>query len=320
MSLGISRAVALAMSGLAMTGGAALLAPAPAHAVDWSKVPAKDIVLLYPAQISWERLFTPGRHSGQRRYPQKTCVGCHGDSDEGPLGEALVKAEKEKEPAPIAGKPGFLKAKVKAAHENGSLFVRIEFDPGVQPDAQMDKDFETKVTMILDDGGVSEAKTAGCWLACHVDQESMRWQIDGVTKYLKQTRIPQAMGDLIKPKEDLDKMRASGEFLEYWQARINPGKPAVAIDGTILERRTVNEKPVVKATAMVANGAYAVTLSRPLKAGPRYKELKPKKDYTVGFSIHAGHTSQRFHYVSFERSLMLDGEEGFADIIALRSK
>lgn len=302
--------------GVTMVAGAALLAPQSAGAVDWAKVPEKNITLFYPAQISWDRLFTPGRHSGQRRYPEKTCVGCHGDIDEGPLGDSLVDAEKDKEPAPIPGKPPFVKAKVKTAHENGQLLVRLEFDPGKQPNIAMDKDFETKVTMILDDGGVKEAKQAGCWLTCHSDVESMRWSVTGTTKYLTETRIPKSGGDIIKPPEELAKMRAAGNYLEYWQARINPGKPAVAVDGTILEKRVANEKAAVKATATVTKGVYTVILSRALDAGPGYKKIVPDKKYTVGFAIHAGHANQRFHYVSFERSLMLDGIEGIADLLA----
>jgi hypothetical protein len=170
--------------------------------------------------------------------------------------------------------------------------------------------------MILDDGGVKEARQAGCWLTCHSDVESMRWSVTGTTKYLTNTRIPKSGGDIVKPPEELAKMRAAGNYLEYWQARINPGKPAVAIDGTILEKRTPNEKPVVKATASITKGIYTVTLSRALDAGPGYKKIEPDKKYTVGFAIHAGHAAQRFHYVAFERSLMLDGIEGIADLLA----
>ena len=36
------------------------------------------------------------------------------------------------------------------------------------------------------------------------------------------------------------------------------------------------------------------------------------------FSMHAGHTEQRFHYVSFERTLVLD--EGSADLVATLQK
>lgn len=299
-----------------MVAGAALLAPQSAGAVDWSKVPEKEIVLFYPAQISWDRLFQPGRHSGQRRYPEKTCVGCHGDIDEGPLGDSLVDAEKDKEPSPIPDKPPFVKATVQAAHENETLFVRIAFEPGKQPNVGMNKEFETKVTMMLDDGGVKEAKTAGCWLTCHSNVDSMRWGEPEVTKYLTSTRIPRAGGDDIKSEEELAKMRMAGNFLEYWQARINPGQPAVAADGTILDKRTDNENPAVKATASVDKGVYTVVLSRPLKVGAPYKDIELEKKYTVGFAIHAGHAAKRFHYVSFERSLMLDGIEGIADIIA----
>jgi len=54
-------------------------------------------------------------------------------------------------------------------------------------------------------------------------------------------------------------------------------------------------------------------LSRKLNAGAGFVALVPGKHYTVAFAIHSGHTSKRFHYVSFERSLVLD--QGSADFV-----
>ena len=46
----------------------------------------------------------------------------------------------------------------------------------------------------------------------------------------------------------------------------------------------------------------------------RSKDIAPGKTFTLGFALHAGHTAKRFHYVSFERTLMLD--DGSADFVA----
>ena len=45
-----------------------------------------------------------------------------------------------------------------------------------------------------------------------------------------------------------------------------------------------------------------------------HKAFVPGKTYTLGFSVHAGHTARRFHYVSLEKTLVLDS--GKADFVA----
>src|SRR5262249_30212503 len=126
----------------------ALLMSSQALAVDWSKVQGKDITLFYPAQLSWEMLLTQSDHSGAKKFRDgKDCRGCH-EGEEPASGNLLV-ADKHSEPTPIAGKPGFLKANVKTAHDGERIYVHVEFAPGQQPDAGMDKDFATKVAVMI---------------------------------------------------------------------------------------------------------------------------------------------------------------------------
>ena len=270
---------------------------------------------MYPAQTSWERLMTRERHSGARRYPTgKNCFACHGNIDEHPLGDGLVHAEKFKEPTPIAGKPGAVDVQVKTAHDKDNLYIRLEFDTSKEPDAGMDKDFDTKATIMIDDGRVIEADRAGCWVACHDDAASMSRGRDNATKYLSEIFVPDA-GAKVKEQAELDTMRSEGKFLEYWQARLNPGAKAVPMDGTILEKRAENMTPIVKVdAARTPAGVWTVTFARKLVAGNGYKDIVPGKTYNIGISIHAGHTAKRFHYVSFERTLVLD--TGAADFVA----
>jgi Ethylbenzene dehydrogenase len=307
VSLRISRSLRLTFASLLVAAAALVPSFAEAQSVNWDKVPAKKIVMLYPAQTSFERLMTDKMHSGRSRYLQgKNCFACHGDIDEKPLGGDLAHAERFKEPAPIPNKPGFQESQVKLARDANNLYVRVEFDPGKQPDAGMDKDFETKVTLMFDDASVKEADRAGCWVSCHIDSASMPNGTDAVTKYLSQTRTPGGRGTLM-PADVLDPMRAEGQFLEYWQARLNPGKPAVAVAGTVLEKRMEDTTPGITATATQnKSGVWTVTFSRKLVgAGPGHKDIFPGKTYSVGFAVHAGHTAKRFHYVSFERAFVL---------------
>lgn len=290
----------------------------PAAAVDWAKVPAKKIMMMYPAQVSWDRLMTPGRHSGRNKWiAGKNCLACHGNIDEHPLGDSLVHGEKFIEPTPIEGKPGAVDAQVKVARDAENLYVRLEFDPLKQPDAGMDKDFATKVAVMFDDGGVAEAGRAGCWSTCHDNAAAMPSAGTKETqKYLARSRVAVTRkgGEEIKPASELDKMRAEGGFLEYWQARLKPGAPPVVVDGTILEKRSERAQPMAAAEASEAGGLWTVTFSRKLAAGALSKDFAAGKTYTLGFSVHAGHTDHRFHYVSLEKTLVLDA--GKADFVA----
>ena len=311
MSLRISRKILLSL-GIVSLSVASLAGSSPAAAVDWAKVPAKKIMMMYPAQVSWDRLMTPGRHSGRNKWiAGKNCLACHGNIDEHPLGDSLVHGEKFIEPTPIEGKPGAVDAQVKVARDAENLYVRLEFDPLKQPDAGMDKDFETKVTMMLDDAGVPEMTRAGCWAACHDDVVSMPRGGNENTKYTFESRkVAESGGIAIKDAAELAKLKADSKYLEYWQARLNPGKKAVAVDGIVLDKRAENKEPEVKVEATQTKGVWTVTFTRKLAGSDGHKPLVAGKTYTVGFAIHAGHTAKRFHYVSFERTLSIDSGSG----------
>ncbi|MSO72609.1 MAG: cytochrome c-552 precursor [Rhodospirillaceae bacterium] len=279
-----------------------------ARALDWTKVPGKDITLFYPAQMSWEMLLTQSEHGGAEKFRDgKNCRGCH-EGEEESSGNLLV-ADKSVEATPIAGKPGSIKLNVKAAHDGERIYIQLAFTPGAQPDAGMDKDFATKVAVMLDDGGVAEAGRAGCWAACHDNATRMPSAAGKeTTKYLARSRVSLTRkgGEEIKPAAEIDAMRTAGGFLEYWQARLVAGAPPKVVDGTVLEKRSDREVSAVIAESAESNGLWTVTFSRKLDAGPGYKPMTSGKTYTVGFSVHAGHAAHRFHYVSLERTLTID--------------
>ncbi len=306
---------------LALSSAAAgmLLCSSQAFAVDWAKVPATDIALFYPAQISMEKLVTKGRHSGGSKFlAGKNCFACHGNIDERSIGGLMVD-DPDNEPKPIVGKPSFVNVKVKVAHDTDKVYINLDFDPGKQPNSMMDKEFETKVALMIDDGAVPEVGRAGCYAVCHDNLNSMPSAREETTKYVSASRVVMSPmgGSEIKPQADIDKLHAAGGFIEYWQARLKPGAKAVPVDGWILEKRTENKTPAVATDATQNGTAWSVTFSRKLKgAGENHKDIVPGKIYNVGFSIHAGYTQQRFHYVSLERTLVLD--EGKADFVAAK--
>lgn len=241
---------------------AAGLVPAAA-APNWSAVPAKDVMLFYPGQSSWEWMLTPSDHPGADKFRAgKNCAACH-IGDERNMGALLVSGKKN-EPTPIPGKPGSIGAKVQFAHDDQNLYVRLVIAAGSQPNAKMDNADESKVTMMIEPGTVPEAGRAGCWASCHEDSAGMP-AAGGAdrTMYLPKTRAKlsrQGGGDALSP--DLAKLKAAGYELEYWQAKLNPGAPAGAVNGTISEKRQEMKPTAVTAEASYAGGTWTVVLSR----------------------------------------------------------
>jgi hypothetical protein len=278
-----------------------------AAAPNWAAVPAKPITLFYPGQYSLELALTPAEHKGADRFRGgKSCASCHA-GEEKTIGSTIVAGKHEM--APQRGKPGSLAAKVQFARDAQTLFVRLEFSDAGQPDAKMDK-AAVKVAMML--GEAPEAARAGCWAMCHDDSASMpSAKASERTMYLGKTRAKltrQGGGDALKAAGELARLKAGGSVLEYWQVALNPG--TAVTNGTIFDKRR-ETRTVVTAEAKRSGAVWTVTLSRKLKAGSVI--LAPGKRYTVGFAIDAGHTAKRFHYVSFERSLLLG--QGVADFI-----
>lgn len=291
-----------------------------AFAVDWESVQGKDVTLFYPGQASWEWVLTKTDHSGAPKFREgKNCRGCH-QGEEADIGNLIVSGKKL-EPTPVAGKRGAIPVNVRTAHDGQKLYIRLQWQAQDLAGApRMDPDYATKVTVMLDDGAITEAGRAGCWGACHDDADAMASSQSGreIEKYLirSRTKMSRQGGGLnFKPDADLAKMAAGGEFFEFWQARLNPGAPARAVHGYILKDRTETTPTVVEATAQFQNGSWTVVLSRPLKAGgPHHKALEAGKTYAMGFAIHDAHAAKRFHHVSFEHTLSLNA--GSTDFVA----
>lgn len=304
---------------LAGAGLLLLLAALPAQAVDWSQVPERELTLFYPGQASWEWALTERDHSGGPKFREgRSCRSCH-EGEERDIGAAIVGGG-ALEPAPIPGKAGSLTLRVKAAHDGERLYFRLRWQPGPPLAKKLDPDVASRVTVMLDDGSVREAGRAGCWGSCHDDAMGMASAPEGgrIQKYLGASRVRltrQGGGENLKPEAELEQLIGQGVFLEYWQAKLNPGQAAQAVGAHILERRHKDPQTPVRAEANFADGEWTVLLSRPLKAMARgQKTLAPGKTYMVAFAVHDGHADHRYHYVSFEHSLTLDG--GSADFVA----
>jgi hypothetical protein len=305
-------------AGLA-AAAALLLLPTTVQAIDWGSIPERKLELFHPGQASWEWALSASDHSGAPKFREgKNCGACH-KGEERDIGAAIASGKKL-EPKPIPGKAGSLTLRVKAAHDGDRLYFRLQWKPGAAPASRMDPDFAARVTMMLDDGSVREATRAGCWSSCHDDAMGMASAPAGgkIEKYLGASRTKltrQGGGTNYKPAAALDQMMAQGQFLEYWQAQLNPGKAAKAVGGHILDRRHRDASSPVRAEAEFRGGEWIVTLSRPLQAAGRGQTpLAAGKTYTVAFAVHDGFSDHRHHYVSLENTLALDS--GKADFVA----
>ncbi|MBC7952842.1 MAG: cytochrome c-552 precursor [Rhodospirillaceae bacterium] len=309
-------------AGAALGGLLMALTALPAGAVDWASIPAKQVPLLYPGQASWEWALSKDEHSAAPKFREgKNCKSCHTKEEE-QIGKALASGQRlEKKPLP--GKRGSVPLEVKFANDGQKLYVRLEWPEVTGAGGpKLDKDYAARVTMMMDDGKVVEFTRAGCWSICHDDVNGMASSVEGkdTHKYLARSRAKlsrQGGGDSQKPQEALDAMFAEGQFIEYWQARLKPGAPAVAADGVALNKRQDNAKPAVTVEAKQVGGKWVVEMSRPLKvADPAHKELAAGKTYTVGFAVHEDFAAGRYHQVSLEYTLVLDAGE--ADFVAVK--
>ena len=310
---------------------AALLFSISAHAagINWASVPGKEVVLFYPGQSSWEWALTPADMSGGEDFRKgKDCATCHigEEKDMGPqivTGQPRVFKTGEKpsiEPNPIAGKPGAVTATVKLANDGTDLYVHIEFAEGAQPDAKQDPAYATKVSVMFNDGKVPEANRGGCFAACHDDSAGMA-SAGGAnrTMYLPKTRAKltrQGGGDTLAAPDKLSSLQADGYQLEVWQALLNPGQPAKAATQIIFDKRAAAPTNIVTAEATQSGGSWSVTVKRPLAAAAPFSAITAGNTYYLGFAIHSGHTAQRYHYVSYERSFSLN--DGKTDLVAVK--
>ena len=285
-----------------------------AAAVDWDKVTGKDVVLFHPGQASWEWVLTQSKHSAAKKFRGgKNCADCH-DGEQADIG-ALIASGEKLEPAPVKGADGSTSVNVKMARDDANLYVRFEWKASTAPQhPPMSKNHELLVTMIIGDENVKESVRAGCWGTCHSDLPNMDSDSGAeMTKYIGASRLKMTAsggGTDIKPDADLKGLIADGQFLEYWQAQLNQGSPAKAVDGYILDDRHKNSSPLVTAEADYKGGNWIVVLSRALTPGKDvHKDLVAGKTYPIGFAIHSGFTEGRFHHVSVEYSLSLDSGE-----------
>ena len=291
---------------------------ASALAVDWNGVASKKVVLFYPGEASWEWVLMP-THEGAINFRKgKNCRVCH-QGEEKQIGADIVAGKYPSlESGPVSGKPGSLPVDISFAHDADTLYVKLQWkDLGAK--ARGEGKHQEVVTMMFADEAVKEAARAGCWGACHNDLKGMPDSLD-LTKYLPESRTKltaKGGGKNYKSADELKALLDKGYYMEFWQAELDSGKPAVAEDGYILKDFHENATPVVQAEGSLKDGVWTVILSRKFKVdGEGRHNLEAGKVYPVGFAIHDNYAEHRHHYVSFEHTFAIDS--GDADFVAVK--
>ncbi|MEH6470126.1 MAG: ethylbenzene dehydrogenase-related protein [Halopseudomonas sp.] len=290
----------------------------PAVAVDWSAAKTADVEVFFPGETSLEWMYSKRKHDGAARYKKrkKTCIECH-KGDESSYGPLIVKG-KDTESAPLGGRRGHTTVKAQAANDGTNLHIRLEWPKAAGAAAEkQDADFESKVTIMLEDGAIEEFTAGGCWAMCHIDAKKMPADGDK-QKYITDSRTKMSKkkggGDNLKSDAEIDALVAAGTFIEYWQARLNSGQPAQALDGYVLKDRFERPTPAISVNASEAGGNWVVEFSRPMAGGTGMKTLETGKTYNFGVALHDQNTAGRYHMTSFHYKLTIDGGDG--DLIA----
>ena len=292
-----------------------------AYAIDWNKVEAKQVTLFYPGQSSWEWILTKKDHGGAKNFRKgKDCRECH-QGEEKDMGSLLVSG-KRLEPNPVKGKRGFVNVAVKTAYDDKRFYIQLKWKDSDEVAVKKMTQDQTRVSFLFDDGTVSSVKRGGCWAACHDDATNMPSAPAGKERglYLAKSRTKltrQGGGENYKPAVALQQLLTEGLFVEYWQAKLNQDKAAVAVDGYILEAPHKNELAKVAVNAELKEGVWVLEMSRELAPNmPHTKNIVAGKEYSFGVAFHEAYSQGRNHLVSFGHTFTLD--QGKADFIAVK--
>ena len=269
-------AIVLALSVLAT---APAIAADPAK-IDWAKVPVTNVTLFYPGQSSYEWLRTSNHPGSMMVLDGTACATCH-TSKEKAMGDKIVKGG-ALEPTPVKGKSGSADLKFQAAYDAKNAYLRFQWktqlpDPGTEhqylrydgkewhvygypkldkvvQDGKQPAIYESRMTIMIDDGKVPQFAQQGCWLTCHDGQRDMPKQFTGeevkanalltaikksdVRKYLPATRTNPSDWKTGKSVEEINKIKAAGGFVDLIQWRAHRSHAVgMADDGYVLEFR-----------------------------------------------------------------------------------
>lgn len=317
---------------LSLAAGLGLLAPGGTKGaeVNWGSINPHKVKLFYPGAASWE--FLNSKDHGVGMVPvvkrKKACPECHIDkagnldvrAAEIANGSLSMKASKKPfEPSPTEGKPGFLDADIQAAYDDENLYLRMQWNSaGKTWKGESASPDRVSIQM---NSSQDEFSKYGCFVTCHVDQNSMpespskekvakhplysKLKRDDVRLYAFYSRNDG--WDSVKDSKEIDEIAKNGGLIDLCEATFK-GKGVETRDGWILEDREEDHKDI-EGSGNWENGKYTVTLKRKLNTSDAKDiELKNGTAFTVGIAIHDDKAKLRKHYVSYPLSIGLGAE------------
>ncbi len=278
----LAASVAAAVTaGLAGCLGGTATQGADTTGIDWNKIPATKVALFYPGKSSYEWLRDPAAHKGAASETARgdSCVSCHDDAkEEQRQGAKILRGNHPLEPIALPGKPGHVDVTIQAAYDDKNAFLRYQwkgnnnieypyyrFDgkewkvyggPRLDKPVQEGKQpaiYETRMSLMLDDGKVPLFKEQGCWLTCHEGERDLNpatkedvaanalmkaIKKSDVRKYLPSSRNNPSDWKSGKSLDEIARIKAAGGFVDLIQWRGHRTNPIGGTDdGYVLEYR-----------------------------------------------------------------------------------
>ena len=275
----MKKAFALSLSALCM-GSAFAADPA---SIDWSKAPTTKVTVFHPGQSSYQWLRSDA-HKGASKETMRgdACVSCHDDAKEEQMaGTKILKGSHPLEPqiAALKDRKGYIDVKVQAAYDEKNAYIRFQwaaaknagtehpymrFDgkewkkygetvwhPSVKEGKQVAL-YESRLSVMLDDGKVPGFANQGCWMTCHtgmidMPNEATKEELAAnpllkgkadLRKFLPSTRTNPMDWKSGKTVEEIAAMKEAGEFVDLFQWRAARSHPVgMSDDGYVLEYR-----------------------------------------------------------------------------------
>jgi len=246
--------------------------------------------LFYPAQSDGDWLLE--EHKGAQALRQgRNCRQCHlGDAKS--MGESLAPKDVQ----------AYITAKTTVKKQGDNLAITVSWKGSNE---------DKSIAIMFDNGQVDAFSRQGCWAACHSNMPGMTADREyGLKKYLLTSQKQKhSIGTpaILHDKTYLDSMRARGDFVDLWRAKLSVGRIAEVKRYSILETRSQSGKGALKANGEYKNGQWTITFTRPIT--DTVKLINKDAVLTFGIAIHHKGQSGAEHSVSLPMTISVNGED-----------
>lgn len=209
------------------------------------------ITLFYPGKNSLEWVLSD--HEGAKQFRRgSSCVSCH-EGETADMGKRALAAAAEKP----AGAKSHIQGELNFTQSKDRLQLEFRFAAPKEP---------FTLSFMFDDDRTSAFERAGCWAVCHDDMKGMPSDL-GLKKYLGYTRkklTRSGGGKELKSEAELEALLDKGVFVELWEIKVAADGKTSSEQMRVFDSLHPIEPAKLSASASYNNGAWTVTVSRPL--------------------------------------------------------